>query len=237
MKLLLKRKHPFRDRNGRLRMGLSWFSLCVMLCGCATIRPSVEIAVYQNDFEATPLGRLPEEFLVLNGEEFAVKEEASNRFLELPGTPLDAFGLLLGPPQKDDSSISARIFGTSQGRRLPAFGVGLNGATGFKLQVAPAKAAVEIERDGSVQKSVPYVWKSGQWTHFQLQVRRVGSGVWRVSGKVWNEGDPQPAAPTIEWETKEEPANFRASIWGSPFSGTPIRFDDLRVARITTTNQ
>src|SRR5262245_56090812 len=52
--------------------------------------------IYQNNFEKAEVGKLPDEFLVLDGA-FAIKEEAGNKFLELPGAPLDTFGMLFGP--------------------------------------------------------------------------------------------------------------------------------------------
>ena len=39
---------------------------------------------------------MPEDLLVLEGA-FVVKAEGGNHFLELPGAPLDTFGLLFGP--------------------------------------------------------------------------------------------------------------------------------------------
>src|SRR5258705_9281926 len=72
--------------------------------------------LYQNDFAKAEIDKVPEEFLVLDGG-FAVKEEAGNRFLELPGAPLDTFGLLFGPTETADVSASAKIFGSGKGRR------------------------------------------------------------------------------------------------------------------------
>lgn len=190
------------------------------------------VVLYENDFESAIVGKVPEEFLILQGE-FTVKVLDGNKLLELPGAPLDSFGLLLGPPLREEISISAKIFGTSQGRRSPTFGVGLNGAKGYTLQVAPAKGAIELARDGLLRKSVSFDWKSEKWTHLQLQVRKIGNETWRVSGKVWTEGTPEPSAPMIEWDDREMPNNLRASIWGSPFAGTPIRFDKIVVSRLT----
>ena len=76
--------------------------------------------VYQNDFEKAEIGKVPEDFLVLDGG-FAVQQEGGNKFLELPGAPLDTFGLLFGPTETNNLSASARIFGTAKGRRFPAF--------------------------------------------------------------------------------------------------------------------
>src|SRR4051812_32447324 len=97
--------------------------------------------LYENNFEKAEVGKVPEDFLVLDGG-FAVQQESGNKFLELPGAPLDTFGLLFGPTETNNVSASARIFGTGKGRRFPAFAVGLNGVGGLKLQVSPAKKLV-----------------------------------------------------------------------------------------------
>src|SRR5258707_4867512 len=85
----------------------------------------------ENNFGKGEPGKLPEnEFLVLDGD-FSIKEEGGNKFLELPGAPLDTFGVVFGPTQTNGVALSARIFGTGKGRRFPTFAVGLNGATGL----------------------------------------------------------------------------------------------------------
>src|SRR5258708_3799445 len=99
--------------------------------------------LYENNFEKADVDKVPDGFLVLDGG-FAVKEENGNRFLELPGAPLDTFGVLFGPTRGSDVAVLARIFGTGKGRRFPSFGVGLNGAGGYRLVISPAKKALEL---------------------------------------------------------------------------------------------
>lgn len=60
--------------------------------------------LYQNDFEKAEVGKVPEEFMVLEGA-FTVKEENSNRFLELPGAPLDSYGVLSARTRHRTSSF------------------------------------------------------------------------------------------------------------------------------------
>src|SRR6266571_4054518 len=121
--------------------------------------------LYENDFEKAALDKVPDDFLVLDGQ-FAVKEEGGNKFLELPGAPLDTFGVLFGPTEKEGTAVSARIFGTGKGRRYPTFAVGLNGqgTSAYRLQVSPAKKALELFKGDEVKATVPYEWKSGTWT-------------------------------------------------------------------------
>src|SRR2546422_2778071 len=70
--------------------------------------------IYENNFEKAEVGKVPEDFLVLEGA-FAVKEESGNKFLELPGAPLDTFGLLFGPTESEGMVVSARVYGTAKG--------------------------------------------------------------------------------------------------------------------------
>jgi len=182
--------------------------------------------LYENNFEKADLGKVPDDFLVLDGE-FAVRESEGNKFLELPGAPLDTFGVLFGPTTNAGVCVSARIFGTGKGRRYPQFGVGIDGQNGYKLKVSPAKDAVEIYKGDDSVATVPVHWKSGTWTMFKLQIRQTEGPAWKIEGKVWPQTEAEPKEWTIALDEKTPPRPGRASIWGSPISGTPIRFDDL----------
>ncbi len=189
--------------------------------------------LYENNFEKAALDKVPDEFLVLDGG-FAVKEEDGNRFLELPGAPIgEGSGLLFGPTEKENVAVSARVFGTGTGRRFPAFGVGLNGqgAGGYKLQVSPGKKLLELYKGEAVIASTPHAWESGSWTILRLQIRRVKAGEWKVEGKAWKQGAAEPDSWTLSWTESAEPIPGRASIWGTPYATTPIRFDDLQMGR------
>lgn len=187
-------------------------------------------ALYTNDFEKAALNEVPEDLLVLDGG-FAVKEENGNRFLELPGNPLDTYGVLFGPSEKHPIAASARVFGTAKGRRYPTFALGLNGVGGYRIKVSPGKKALELFRGDTFKTSLPYQWQPGTWTFLRLQVRKTSAGT-AIEGKAWPEGKPEPADWMISaLETEDLPAG-KASIFGSPFSGTPIRFDNLTVNRV-----
>src|SRR2546422_8809802 len=131
--------------------------------------------LYQQNFEKAQPSKLPEDLLVIDGA-FSVKEESGNKFLELPGAPLDSFAVLFGPTESSNVIVSATISGTAKGRRYPSFGVGLNGAAGYKLQVSPAKNLLDLYKDQQLKGSVGYEWKSGGWTILRLQVRSAKAG-------------------------------------------------------------
>ena len=187
--------------------------------------------LYQTNFEKTELGEVPDDFLVLDGA-FEVKEQGGNKFLELPGAPLDAFGFMFGPSARHGNEIIARMFGTKKGRRYPVFGVALNGVNGYRLQVAPAKRAIELIKGSTVVAKVPFRWAGGEWLRLALRVQQTSDVEWTISGKVWVDGKAAPAKPTITHKETKEPRNGKPSIWGSPYSGTPIRYDDIVVNKI-----
>jgi hypothetical protein len=203
--------------------------VALALCGfCANAAP----ALYTNNFESAQLDQVPDDMLVLDGA-FAVKQEGGNKFLELPGAPLDTFGVLFGPTTNADVAVTAKIYGTGKGRRYPTFGVGLNGAGGYKLKVAPSKNEIELYKGDNLLTSAPFKWKSGTWTQFRLQVKATG-GKWLVQGKAWDASAKQPEKWDISFNENKQPSPGRASVSGSPYAGTPIRYDDLAVIAISS---
>ncbi len=185
---------------------------------------------YDNNFEQAKVGAVPEDFLVLDGA-FTVKEVEGNKVLELPGAPLDTFGVLFGPNEKENIAVSARIFGSAKGRRYPVFDVGLNGVGGYKLRVSPGKKQLELYKGDAVKKSVSLEWQPNKWTHLKLQLAKSGEKEWKVQGKVWQEGS-EPASPTLDFTDSEAPTAGRASVSGQPYSGLPILFDDFVVSAV-----
>ena len=201
-----------------------------LLIGLAALTTYAAEPLYQTNFEKTKIGEVPDDFLVLDGD-FAVKQSNGNKYLELPGAPLDAFGFMFGPSARHGNEISARMFGTKKGRRYPVFGIALNGVNGYRLQVAPAKRAIELLKGSVVVAKVPFRWGGGEWLRLALRVEQTGAAEWTVSGRVWADDKKAPTKPTITHKEAKEPRNGKPSIWGSPYSGTPIRYDDIVVKK------
>ncbi len=196
----------------------------------ADAKPSFK-PIYTNDFEKAELDKVPSDFIVQEGA-FAVKEEAGNRYLELPGAPVETFTTVFGPTEKDDVAVSARIFGTLKGRRFPAFGIGLNGISGYRLQISPAKKLLELYRGDDLKTSVPYDWQSGKWTRLFLFVKKTGDNSLKITGKAWVDGTPEPAGSQITVDDTPAPSAGRAVILGAPYATTSILFDDLQVLKL-----
>ena len=204
-------------------------TICLVLLFSAALSAAEPALIQRLDFQDTPPGKVPEGMLVLDGG-FAVQAEGEARFLELPGDPLETYGVLFGPAQTNDVAVSARVFGTSKGRRFPSFGVGLGGANGYKLRISPGKKELELLKGDVDVRSVPFDWRSGEWTHFRLQLRPLATG-WRVEAKAWTAGAAEPPQWLLTHDEAETPRPGRAAIWAAPYSGTPIRFDDLTLTR------
>lgn len=186
-------------------------------------------------FDAVAVGELPDDFMILNGD-FAVREETGAKFMELPGTPLESYAVMFGPAGRENMEVSGRILGFSKGRRYPAFTIGLNGLGGYRLKVSPAKRALELytgpEDGGELLANSALTWTSGQWVRLRLQVRKSGDSAWRIQGKAWMDGSGEPADWMVSHVERKEPLPGRPFVAASPYSGTPIRFDDLIVTKV-----
>ena len=188
--------------------------------------------LFQNDFEKAAVGTLPEGFLAIDGD-FKVIETNGNKALELPGTPAENFyGVLFSSATNAGISVSARVYGMGSKRRAPSFGIGLNGASGYCLRASPAKNSVELYHGEEMLTNAPLAWKSGTWTVLRLQVRATATETWMVEGKVWEQGTPEPKDWTLAFAEKTAPTAGRPSLWGTPYSSTPIWYDDLKVTEI-----
>lgn len=206
--------------------------ICALLLPVAARAAEAKI-LYQNDFEKAAPDALPEGFLALDGD-FKVKDLATNKVLELPGTPAESFyGVLFGPVTNSGVCVSARIFGTGAKRRSPVFGIGLNGANGYCLRISPAKQALEIFKQDDFLTNAPFVWKTGVWTMLRLQVRALPDQTWKIEAKAWPQGSDEPKDWMLAIEEKTAPTAGKASVWGTPLSGTPIWFDDLTVTALS----
>jgi hypothetical protein len=186
---------------------------------------------YQNDFSSAELDDVPLDLMVMDGD-FAVRDFQGNRVLELPGAPLETFGVLFGPSGREGLRVSAKIHATRKGRRYPAFAVSLGGVGGFRLQATPAKRALEILKGDEVVTASPWKWASDRWTHLRLEVRKTSDDAWQIAGKAWSANETEPAEWLVKWTQTNQPTNGKAGVWGKPFSGTPIRFDDLTVEKL-----
>jgi hypothetical protein len=205
----------------------------LLLCAAAAAPAGDAPTLHSNDFAKLAPGKLPDDqFLALAGD-FTVKDVDGNRLVELAGTPLDSLGQLFGPtPAAPTGTVSARIWAATTGKRFPEFGIGSNDAGGYKLWLMPRQKLIAIRKGDETVATAPYDgWKDQSWTRLTLQVSKACEGAWAVRGKAWPDGSAEPKDGIISYDEKTEPTPGRASVWGNPYSGQPIRFDDLTVTK------
>ena len=204
------------------------FITATIVALAASAQTPADRVFFKSDFESANAESVPEELMVLAGQ-FSVKEIDGNKALELPGAPLEDFGALFGPAESESVAVRARVLSEGTKRLAPRFGVGLSGVSGYRLLVAPGQKALQLQRDQQVVASAPFEWKPGTWTSLHLQIRKVSEGKWIIEGRAWADGTPEPKDWPISFEVSEAPPAGKPSIWGAPYSGKPILFDDLSV--------
>ena len=168
---------------------------------------------------------LPADFTVLNGE-VRIGGSKRNRYVELPAEPASSHGLLFGPALSNGIRVEARFL-AEDGEKSPTFAVGLNGLSGYRLQVNPNKQQLELLRNEVIVHTEKFEWLPAQWTHLQLQVRALPGLQWAVEGKAWNEKEAEPKKWTLQWRDTAAPSNDQPSVWGTPHAGKPIALDDV----------
>jgi hypothetical protein len=181
------------------------------------------------DFETWPEGDPPADQLMVVEGDFTIKTLSGNKIMEVGSSTVAEANALLGPAASGSASIETRVFATKAGRSYPSFGIGVHGQTGYRLMMAPAANELRLTKGGQVVKTVPFVWKSETWLRLKLEVKKGVTGIWTITAKAWPSDAAQPLEPSIELTDAKISGLGRASLWATPFSGTPIDFDDVRV--------
>lgn len=187
--------------------------------------------LYANNFEKSEVGKTPDDLLILDGT-FEVAQEEANRVLALPVQGLEEHGFMCGPARADGVEIVVRIRAEKLKRQYPQMGVGLYGRDGLRLKFTAASGEVALtSAQGSLAKAT-VAWTSGAWMWFKLRAELQADGTRQVRGKVWADGQPEPAAWTVEAATKEELESGKSSVWCAPFSNTPAAVDDVTIQAV-----
>jgi hypothetical protein len=199
-----------------------------LLCfSLATFISAAETRKFAFDCEAWAEGDPPpREVMVVDGA-VTVKAVNGNKVLEVGIAPMVEANVLLGSSANGGASITARVLATRAGRSFPRFGLGAHGQTGYRLMLAPGKKELQLTKGETVVKTVPFEWTSDAWTHLKLEVSKQADGSWSIKGKAWADGTAEPVEALISHEDSKLTAMGRCSLWATPFSGTPIDFDDV----------
>lgn len=187
-----------------------------------------ELKKLNYDCEKWTEGEPPAEVFVVDGT-IRIKEKDGNKAIEIGIDPLVDGCAMLGSSANGSASIQARAFASKNGRSFPRFGIGVHGQSGYRLIVLCAKKELQLVKNDQVIKSAPYEWTSDAWMNLKLEALKDAQGKWSISGKAWPAGVAEPVEPQIKHEDSTLKGQGKCSIWGTPFSGTPICFDDMKL--------
>lgn len=202
--------------------------IALLLCGCETLPQSGHLdgkPFFTENFSQTTT--LPEGWLALNG-----KMAITNATLQLPAEPLEPHGVMFGPAFADGLRVAAKFRAEKKGRQSPTFSLGLNGVSGYRLRVNPAKKKLELLRNDVVVNETNFQWTPAEWTHLALQIRPLPGLQWVIEGSAWTTPPPGPGEWQLAWKEVDKPLAGRPSAWATPFAGKPIEVDNLRLWRI-----
>jgi len=180
------------------------------------------------DAESWEEGEPPSDVFVVEGS-FQVVAKDGNKVLQIGVGELLEANALLGGSSAASSSIEARVFGSKQGRSFPRFAIGVHGQSGYRLSVVGAQKQLQLTKGDEVIESVPFNWTSDAWLKLKLDVKKIAEGKWTITAKAWPDGTEEPKEPAITHEDPTLKGQGKCSIWGTPFSNTPILFDDVKI--------
>lgn len=208
---------------------LSLFSFAALVASAS----AGDLKKFSFDCEAWAEGAPPADVYVVAGV-INVKAQDGNKALEIGvGGELGQANAQVGTSAKGAASIEARVLATKMGRSFPTFGVGIYGNSGYRLMLAPAKKEIQIvkgdENTAAVLKAGPAEWTSGAWLKLKLESKMGDNKQWVLTGKVWPANAAEPKEATITVEDSGSKGQGKCSIVATPFSGTPIYFDDIKL--------
>jgi hypothetical protein len=199
--------------------------LAALALACA-LAPDARAAPVVLDFEDAPVGEEPDDLFVIDGT-FSVVAAGDGKAVEIAAAPLVDSGAIFGESMQGSGSVQATVVAGAKPRSSPRFGVGLHGLSGYHMRVVPASGQLELVKNEETVLVVPFTWTPGQALTLRLDITAAGEGKWRVEGRPWPAAAERPAEPQIALDAEGKPGTGKASIWGTPYAGLPIRFDNL----------
>jgi len=191
--------------------------------------PSPWDVEFEEDFSSLEVGSEPENLFILDGA-YAVSQQENDKRLTLPGSPVGDFGLLFGPRVREKSlSLSFSFLTSRQGRRYPALAAGLGGVRSYRFRFNAATKEILLFRQEDEIGKVAFQWESGVWWRVRFQAIPSGEQETRIRLKFWKRGEEEPAEWLVDMVDQNAFSGGKCALWGYPYAGTPVHFDDLKI--------
>jgi len=173
-------------------------------------------------------GEVPKEVFVVDGTvKIAAKD--GNKAIMIDATPIVDASAQLAVSAAGESSIQAKVFASKRARSVPKFGVSVHGMSGYRLLINAAKKQLELVKGEVVSASVPFTWNSDTWVQMKLEVKRGVGDAWIITGKAWAADTSEPLEALIKADDKALKGQGKVGVWATPYSETPVYFDDIEV--------
>ena len=192
------------------------------------ITSSAQVRVYgplpwRENFEG---GRPP--FWIGGGGSLSVVDQGGQHLLQKgpSRTGIHRHAIYIGPSAMSGYTVQADAMATEKGRRRPDLGL-IN--SGYTLDTQGNTQRIQLQSWAAelrIDERVAFEWQPNVWYTLKLRVD-VDQNRAVIRGKVWPQGDPEPAAWTV---TAEDPEPIRN---GSPgliaYSPIDIYYDNVQV--------
>jgi hypothetical protein len=101
---------------------------------------------------------------------------------------------------------------------------------GYRLYVNSAKKQLELVKADQTLATAPFTWTSDTWLNLKIEAKKAAGDAWSITASVWPASEAAaPATPQLKHEDKGLKGHGKCAIWATPYSNTPIYFDDIQI--------
>lgn len=171
----------------------------------------------------------PENLFILDGS-FLVDQDKAGKQLELSGRPVGDFGFMFGPRVREKAmELNFSFLSSKQGRRYPAIAAGIGGIRGYRFRWNASTRKIFIYNDETLLSEKIFTWESEQWWKIRFQVIPLKQDKNLLKLKIWPRDLEEPKTWLVEHFDDILFKGGKCVIWGYPYAGTPIQFDDIKI--------
>ncbi|MFM7606057.1 MAG: hypothetical protein ACKO8Z_12795 [Prosthecobacter sp.] len=203
--------------------------LCCLLATAVLSAAGQEVKKFDINCDAWTVGEVPAEVFVLDGKVSIAEKDGGKAIMIDPGTELVEASAQIGDSAAGNALIQARVFASKKGRSSPRFGISVHGMNGPRLYVNPAKKQIELVRGDQLLASAPFVWVSDSWLNLRLEVMKGEGDKWVAKAYAWPDKGQKPTDSLLKHEFTGLKGQGKCTLWATPYSNTPIYFDDLQI--------
>jgi hypothetical protein len=185
--------------------------------------------VYEENFDQSSEGSIPQDFFVLDGE-FQVVSKDERKCLSLSANPVGEHGFLFGPRLREESvRLSFSCLGAFKSRRHNVFAGTLGGMRGLAFRINPSSQEISFTQNDELLFPCNTNWSSNQWMRVYLETSTLlPAKKTFVHYKI---------APESELTSFSEGSfsfdgflpSGRCVLWGFSYSGKEMYWDNLLI--------